>query len=92
MDITSDGLGFMLASAVPIEAFIYTFQARYLVFRQVELGALYTIGILLFNFLGYHIFRSANGQKNDFRNGSNRKRELIYGPPKNAFPTHLHNL
>ena len=92
MDITSDGLGFMLTSAVPIEAFIYTFQARYLVFRQVELGALYTIGILLFNFLGYHIFRSANGEKNDFRNGSNRKSELRVRSPKNVFPTHFHNL
>lgn len=43
MDITSDGLGFMLTSAVPIEAFIHSLQDRYLVFRQLELGPFYTV-------------------------------------------------
>lgn len=29
-----------------------------------------------FNFVGYYIFRSANGEKNAFRNGSNPKSEF----------------
>jgi Delta14-sterol reductase len=74
MDITTDGFGFMLAVGdllwVP---FVYSLQARYLVFNQVELGPMYTALILLVNFTGYWIFRDANGEKNDFRNGRNPK-------------------
>ncbi|KAF8899887.1 ergosterol biosynthesis ERG4/ERG24 [Gymnopilus junonius] len=74
MDITSDGFGFMLAVGdltwVP---FVYSLQARYLAFHPVELGPINVIAILLVNFLGYYIFRDANGEKNDFRNGKNPK-------------------
>lgn len=74
MDITTDGFGFMLSVGdltwVP---FVYSLQARYLVFRPVELGAASTVGILAVNALGYWIFRDANGEKNDFRNGKNPK-------------------
>ena len=74
MDITTDGFGFMLAVGdllwVP---FVYSLQARYLVFNQVELGPVYTALILLVDFIGYYIFRAANGEKNDFRNGKNPK-------------------
>ncbi|KAI0785203.1 ERG4/ERG24 ergosterol biosynthesis protein [Abortiporus biennis] len=74
MDITTDGFGFMLAVGdltwVP---FIYSLQARYLVFNQVELGPAYTAAITAVNLLGYYIFRAANGEKNDFRNGRNPK-------------------
>lgn len=74
MDITSDGFGFMLAVGdltwVP---FVYSLQARYLAFHPVELGPINTVAILLVNFLGYYIFRDANGEKNDFRNGRNPK-------------------
>ncbi|KAF9533733.1 ERG4/ERG24 ergosterol biosynthesis protein [Crepidotus variabilis] len=74
MDIVTDGFGFMLAMgdlvAVP---FTYTLPARYLAFNHVELGPFWTAAILGVNFLGYYIFRSANGEKNDFRNGSNPK-------------------
>ncbi|GBE84873.1 ERG4/ERG24 ergosterol biosynthesis protein [Sparassis latifolia] len=74
MDIISDGFGFMLAVGdlawVP---FAYSLQARYLVFRQVELGWLWTAAIAGLNLLGYYIFRAANGEKNDFRNGRNPK-------------------
>ena len=77
MDITTDGFGFMLAVGdlcwVP---FVYTLQARYLVFNQVELGYARTIAILALNGLGYYIFRTANGEKNDFRNGKNPKSEF----------------
>ncbi|TFL03804.1 ERG4/ERG24 ergosterol biosynthesis protein [Pterulicium gracile] len=74
MDITTDGFGFMLSVGdllwVP---FIYSLQARYLVFNQVELGPIYTAAIMGFNLLGYYIFRAANGEKNDFRNGRDKK-------------------
>lgn len=74
MDITTDGFGFMLAVGdlawVP---FVYSLQARYLVFNQIELGPIYTALIVGFNLLGYYIFRAANGEKNDFRNGRNPK-------------------
>ena len=74
MDIISDGFGFMLAIGdlawVP---FVYSLQARYLVFHQVELGLLGTASIIGLNLLGYYIFRAANGEKNDFRNGRNPK-------------------
>jgi len=74
MDITTDGFGFMLAVGdltwVP---FVYSLQARYLVFNQIELGPLNTAGVVLVNLLGYYIFRAANGEKNDFRNGRNPK-------------------
>ena len=76
MDITTDGFGFMLAVGdlawVP---FVYSLQARYLVFNQVELGPIATVAILAVNGLGYYIFRAANGEKNDFRNGRNPKSE-----------------
>ncbi|KAH0834081.1 ERG4/ERG24 ergosterol biosynthesis protein [Lanmaoa asiatica] len=79
MDITTDGFGFMLAVGdltwVP---FVYSLQARYLVFRPVELDLASTVGILAINALGYWIFRDANGEKNDFRNGKNPKSESKY--------------
>lgn len=78
MDITTDGFGFMLAVGdlawVP---FVYSLQARYLVFNQVELGPMLTAAILAVNGLGYYIFRAANGEKNDFRNGRNPKSKII---------------
>lgn len=74
MDITTDGFGFMLSVGdltwVP---FVYSLQARYLAFRPVDLGLLGTASIIAFNMLGYYIFRTANGEKNDFRNGKNPK-------------------
>jgi delta14-sterol reductase len=74
MDITTDGFGFMLSVGdllwVP---FVYSLQARYLVFNQIELGPMGTAAVIATNLLGYYIFRSANGEKNDFRNGRNPK-------------------
>ncbi|CAL1713388.1 unnamed protein product [Somion occarium] len=74
MDITTDGFGFMLGVGdlawVP---FVYSLQARYLVFNQVELGPIHTAIICFVNLLGYYIFRDANGEKNNFRNGLNPK-------------------
>lgn len=77
MDITTDGFGFMLAVGdlawVP---FVYSLQARYLVFNQVELGPVKTALVIAVNLAGYYIFRSSNGEKNDFRNGRNPKSEF----------------
>ncbi|KAI0667606.1 ERG4/ERG24 ergosterol biosynthesis protein [Trametes maxima] len=74
MDITTDGFGFMLAVGdlawVP---FVYSLQARYLVFNQIELGPVKTAAVVTVNLLGYYIFRASNGEKNDFRNGKNPK-------------------
>jgi len=74
MDVTSDGFGFMLSMgdlvAVP---FTYTVQARYLAFHPVELGPVWVAAVIGVKLLGYWIFRSSNGEKNDFRNGKNPK-------------------
>lgn len=85
MDVTTDGFGFMLSVAdflwVP---FNYSLQARYLVFKQIELGPILTFAVFLVNLVGYYIFRVANGEKNDFRNGRNPKsmiRFLSYVAP-----------
>ncbi|KAG9310959.1 ergosterol biosynthesis ERG4/ERG24 [Chiua virens] len=42
-------------------------------FKPVELDVASTLGIVAVNALGYWIFRDANGEKNDFRNGKNPK-------------------
>lgn len=74
MDITTDGFGFMLAVGdllwVP---FVYSLQARYLAFTLVELGPVYSALVFAVHSVGYYIFRTANAEKNDFRNGNNSK-------------------
>ncbi|KAK0550910.1 erg24, C-14 sterol reductase [Tilletia horrida] len=74
MDITTDGFGFMLSVGdltwVP---FVYSLQARYLAFHPVDLGLIGVLGVLIVNFTGYYIFRSANGEKDKFRQGKNPK-------------------
>jgi delta14-sterol reductase/lamin-B receptor len=68
MDITTDGLGFMLTFGdlawVP---FTYSIQARYLVHHDPHLSALSLACILGLHVAGYAIFRGANGQKDAFR-------------------------
>ncbi|MCJ1422357.1 erg24, C-14 sterol reductase [Sticta canariensis] len=72
MDITTDGFGFMLAFGdlvwVP---FTYSLQARYLAMYPVNLGIGGIIGVLAVQGFGYYIFRSANNEKNRFRNDPN---------------------
>lgn len=86
MDITTDGFGFMLAIGdltwVP---FVYSLQARYLVFNPVDLGILSSIAIALVNLTGFYIFRVANSEKNDFRNGKNPKSAAL-PPSQPPFP------
>ncbi|KAL0954525.1 hypothetical protein HGRIS_003492 [Hohenbuehelia grisea] len=74
IDIISDGLGFMLCfGCITWIPCTFSLQARYLVFAPLELGPVNTSLILLVNVTGYHIFRSANNEKNDFRNGGNTR-------------------
>jgi delta14-sterol reductase len=74
MDITTDGFGFMLSIGnLAWLPFVYSLQARYLAFNPVELGPIWTAVTFLVNMTGYYIFRTANAEKNDFRNGRNPK-------------------
>ena len=78
MDIVSDGFGFMLSVGdLVVVPFTYSLQARYLAFHPVELGPIWTLAILGTNLLGYYIFRTANAEKDDFRNGKNPKSGLF---------------
>jgi len=76
MDITTDGFGFMLSLGdlawVP---FTYSLQARYLAFHPTELSPAAIAGIVGLQSVGYYIFRTSNGEKNDFRLGKNPKSE-----------------
>lgn len=78
MDIITDGFGFMLAVGdltwVP---FTYSLQARYLAFEHVELGRTGVAIVIIVAFTGYWIFRTANREKNDFRNGRNPKSRFL---------------
>lgn len=71
MDIIQDGFGFMLAFGdlcwVP---FVYSLQARYLVDHPSSLSLLWVTVILMTKFLGFTIFRGANGQKDQFKRDS----------------------
>lgn len=69
--------------------FVYSLQARYLVINPIELGIVRTGAILAANLLGYWIFRGANGEKNEFRNGKNPKSELYF--PTYGTITHSSN-
>jgi len=74
MDIVTDGFGFMLSVGdLVVVPFTYSLQARYLAFHPAQLGPIWTLAILATNLLGYYIFRTANAEKDDFRNGKNPK-------------------
>lgn len=68
MDITSDGMGFMLSFGdlvwVP---FLYSTQVRYLAAFPVHLGWLKSLTIGAVFVLGIFIFKAANNQKHLFR-------------------------
>lgn len=58
--------------------FTYCYSARYLSLHPNDLGVYGTLAILAVQFIGYWIFRGANGEKNDFRNGLNPKSEFSF--------------
>ncbi|GAA6023015.1 hypothetical protein JCM11491_000357 [Sporobolomyces phaffii] len=74
MDITTDGFGFMLSVGdllwVP---FTYSYTAYYLAQNPKDLGVLGCVGVLAVQAVGYYIFRGANNEKNEFRQGKNPK-------------------
>jgi Delta14-sterol reductase len=57
--------------------FVYSLQARYLVFQSKDLGHVPSAVILAVNLLGYYIFRTSNNEKNEFRNGRNPKSTCV---------------
>ncbi|KAG7666414.1 ERG24 [[Candida] subhashii] len=72
IDVTTDGFGFMLSFGdlawVP---WAYSLQARYLTIpgNEIILGKFNLCLILAIKIIGFYIFRSANKQKSDFRQG-----------------------
>jgi delta14-sterol reductase len=81
MDIMTDGFGFMLSFGdlawVP---FTYSLQARYLAFNPTFLGRNGTLAILALEVVGYYIFRISNKEKNDFKNGKDKKSMFTFQP------------
>ncbi|KID86420.1 Ergosterol biosynthesis ERG4/ERG24 [Metarhizium guizhouense ARSEF 977] len=68
MDITTDGLGFMLTFGdIAWVPFLYSTQCRYLSIHPVDLGAAETAAVGAAFAIGLFIFRSANNQKALFR-------------------------
>ncbi|KAA8648186.1 hypothetical protein EYZ11_000547 [Aspergillus tanneri] len=68
MDITTDGLGFMLSFGdVAWVPFLYSTQCRYLSVYPSSLGWIGVGSIIAVFTLGLYIFRAANTQKNVFR-------------------------
>jgi Delta14-sterol reductase len=67
-DINYENYGFMLAFGFVVwMPFTFSLQSQYLVYHQPELP-LWAIPLLvIFNFVGYYIFRSSNLQKHRFR-------------------------
>ncbi|KAK5814483.1 ERG4/ERG24 ergosterol biosynthesis protein [Linnemannia elongata] len=68
MDITTDGFGFMLANGLltwlPMN---YSLQARFLADFPVDMSLTHALIVIATQCVGYYIFRSANGQKDNFR-------------------------
>ncbi|KAF9099786.1 erg24, C-14 sterol reductase [Mortierella sp. GBA35] len=68
MDITTDGFGFMLANGLltwlPMN---YSLQARFLADFPVDMTLSHSLIVIATQCIGYYIFRSANGQKDNFR-------------------------
>ena len=68
MDITTDGLGFMLCFGdVCWVPFLYTQQTRYLAAHPQQLGPLGLTGVAALVLTAFAMFRMSNNQKNRFR-------------------------
>lgn len=79
MDITTDGLGFMLMFGdLALVPFSYTLQARYLADHPYQLGLFKSVLIVALYVLGYVIFRQSNNQKNAFKDGHPSTAHLKY--------------
>lgn len=72
MDVTTDGLGFMLTFGdIVLVPFLYSTQCRYLSVYPVHLGYGEVIGLSAVFALGLYIFRASNAQKLRFRTDPN---------------------
>ncbi|KAK8093213.1 ergosterol biosynthesis ERG4/ERG24 family protein [Apiospora kogelbergensis] len=72
MDITTDGLGFMLTFGdIVLVPFLYSTQCRYLAVHPVQLSNGMMIGLSAVFILGLYIFRVFNAQKLRFRTEPN---------------------
>lgn len=72
MDVTTDGFGFMLSFGdLALVPWLYSLQLRFLCLpeNRLDLGWPKVIGIAALMALGFYIFRLANKQKSDFKNG-----------------------
>lgn len=79
MDITTDGLGYMLLFGdLVLVPFSYTLQSRYLADHPYVLGYPKSIAIVLLYVTGYIIFRKSNNQKNAFKDGDPSTSHLKY--------------
>ncbi|KAK2054444.1 ERG4/ERG24 ergosterol biosynthesis protein [Colletotrichum caudatum] len=83
MDVTTDGLGFMLTFGnIAWVPFLYSTQTRYLSTYPVQLGWAGCAGVTAVFAIGFYIFRSANSQKKLFRrypdHPSGRSRHIKY--------------
>lgn len=67
-DINNENYGWMLAFGFIVwMPFVFSLQAQYLFVQTPELSTLAAAAIVVLNFAGYYIFRSANLQKHWFR-------------------------
>ena len=72
MDLTTDGLGFMLSFGdIVWVPFLYSTQCRYLSVYPVHLGWPGVVAISAVFAIGLYIFRASNSQKNLFRTNPN---------------------
>lgn len=79
IDIAHDHFGYMLAWGDCVWLpFLYTLQAQYLSKNYVDLSNTHLVFVLILGFVGYIIFRGANNQKDNFRQG---KIDCLFGKP-----------
>jgi len=56
--------------------FTYSYTAYYLAQNPKDIGLLGCAGVLAVQAVGYYIFRGANNEKNEFRQGKNPKSQF----------------
>lgn len=72
MDITTDGMGFMLTFGdIVWVPFLYSTQCRYLSTHPISLGWMGVAAVSTVFLVGLYIFRSSNSQKQRFRSTPN---------------------
>lgn len=85
IDICHDHFGWMLCWGDCVWLpYMYTLQAFYLASHPVELSTVQSIAIFLLGVAGYWIFRTANAQKDAFR--QNREKAVIWGKKVETIP------